>query len=371
MHSICEMKYLFITLYIVAFFCLNLSAQTPVVNREGVIMTFENDSVNIAFNEKYFITDDSCADIIRLGHYNMPERKFNGRFTDVSKLNPEKIIGAGTYDKNGMKEGEFVSYYLNGNLQAKGAFRNNMFNGKWDFYYSSGKPNISFIANGSEIKILNTWNEEGKKLVDNGYGDYESIVEGGLVWKGKLVGGTPDGKWVLHSMSRSEDVLVTEWFKLGEFQKGHNKVGDYEDASHIVLVSTDMLPLIKAENLWVSNEPCYAAQKKNVINARYSKGADQFGEEIRDRLAPVLETMNVSFNEPLEILGKILETGRISFGAPKGDSKLTAPLISALQNLPFLEPARADGKVTQQDMIIIIKVNSSVYSFSYRILPIK
>jgi hypothetical protein len=106
----------------------------------------------------------------------------------------------------------------------------------------------------------------------------------------------------------------------------------------------DILPLINAENLWGSNEPCNATRKKIVINARYPKGADQFGEEIKDRLAPVLEKMNVSFNKPLELQGKILEDGRIIFDASKGDSKNTSPLISALHSLPLLEPTRAAGK---------------------------
>ena len=362
------MKYFFII--IVAFFCLDVSAQIQAVKREAVIKAFEKDSINIAFTENYLITDDSCAAITRLGHYNFQERKFKGRFIDVNRLNLQQIIAAGTYDENGLKDGDFISYYLNGKIQAKGNFKHNMFDGKWDFFYPDGTPKITFVADGNNIKIVNTWNEDGKKIIDNGYGNYESIIGGVLVWKGKLVGGTPDGKWTLQRTIRSEDVLVTERFKLGEFQKGSNQAGEYKDSSHIVLVSMDILPLINAENLWVSNEPCNATRKKFIINARYPKGADQFGEEIKDRLAPVLEKMNLSFNEPLELQGKILEDGRIIFDAPKGDSKNTSPLISALHSLPLLEPARADGKPTQQDMIIIIKLNSSVYSFSYRFLPV-
>jgi hypothetical protein len=81
--------------------------------------------------------------------------------------------------------------------------------------------------------------------------------------------------------------------------------------------------------------------------------------------------MNISFNEPIELQGKILENGRIIFDAQKGDSKLTTALISELHSLPSLEPARADGRAAQQDMIITIRLNSSVYIFSYRLLPIK
>jgi hypothetical protein len=366
------MKYPFITIYITSLLSLNLSAQTLAVKRFGFSRSIGKDSLDISFRHDYFLVEDSCADIIRLCGYNNQERKFKGRFKDVNKSNAEQLIATGSYDVNGLKEGDFISYYLNGNLEAKGNFKRNMYNGKWEFFYPTGKPKINFVANGTEVKILNTWDEQGKKIVDNGYGDYESIIGGTLIWRGKLVGGTPDGKWILHKMHRSEDILVTEWFKLGEFQKGKNQVGEYTDASRIVLVSTDLLSLVKAENLRASSEPCDVARKKYIIPARYPKGAEQFGEEIKERLAPVLNKLNLtSFNEPLELQGKIWEDGRLTFTAKNGDPGVTSTLISGLYGLPSLEPARADGKKVQQDMIITIKYNSSVYSFSYRFLPIK
>ena len=364
------MKFFFITFCLTALLSINVSAQLQNVQRAGYSRALGGDSVDVSFRQDYFLVEDSCADIIRLCRFDRQERRFIGSFKDVSKLNPEHVVATGTYDEKGLKEGTFTSYYLNGKIQARGKFKNNLFHDKWEFFYPTGEPKIVFVANGSEVKIVNAWNEEGKKTIDNGHGDYESVL-GAIVWKGELVGGTPDGKWTAIRMFHPEEVLVTERFKLGEFQKGRNKGGEYTDSSRIVLVSPDLLPLVKAENLWVSSDPCKAVPQKLMVNARYGKGAEQFGEEIGNRLGPVLSRMNISFNEPIELQGKILENGRIIFDAQKGDSKLTTALISELHSLPSLEPARADGRPAQQDMIITIRLNSSVYIFSYRLLPIK
>ena len=353
-----------------ALLAMNASAQLQNVQRAGFSRPLGGDSVDVSFRQDYFLVEDSCADIIRLCRYDHQERRFIGGFKDVNKLHPEQTIATGTYDNKGLKQGAFTSYYLNGKMQARGKFKNNLFHDKWEFFYPTGEPKIVFIANGSEVKILNAWNEEGKKTIDNGHGDYESVL-GAIVWKGKLIGGTPDGKWTAYRMFHPEDVLVTERFKLGEFQKGKNKAGEYTDSSRIVLVSLSMLPLINAENFWVTSEPCNAVPKKLIVNARYSKGTDQFVEEIGNRLGPMLSRMNISFNEPIELQGKILENGRIIFDAQKGDSKIISTLISELKTLPSLEPARANGKAKQQDVIIVIRLNSSVYVFNYRLLPIK
>src|SRR5688500_7831464 len=213
------MKFFFVTICIVAFLHINVSAQVQQVKRAGFSRALGEDSVDVSFRHDYFLVEDSCADIIRLCRYDRQERRFIGGFKDVSKTNPEQIIATGTYDEKGLKQGLFTSYYLNGKLQAKGNFRNNLFHGKWEFFYSTGDPKITFVANESEIKILNAWNEEGKKTIDNGHGDYESVL-GAIVWKGKLIGGTPDGKWILHRMYHPEDVFVTERFKL-EIGRAH------------------------------------------------------------------------------------------------------------------------------------------------------
>ena len=351
------------------FFCFDVSAQMPVSRPQIQIQLIGTDSVVLSYDHRYFLTKDSCADIVRYAHYDVQQQKFTGRFRDVSKANPGQLMAEGGYNEIGLREGDFVSYYANGVLQAKGRFKDGGFDGRWEIFYPTGDPKINFIASDSEVKVLATWDENGKKLVDNGFGNYESMI-GPIVWKGLLVGGQPDGKWVAQRMERSGEELASERFKLGVFQKGKNLSGDYKDASRILLVSAeDLLPFIKAEHFWVSREPCHAAPKKIFISDHYAKGTQPFGEELAVHLTPVLNGLKlVSFNEPIELRGKVLTDGRLVFDAT---DKTAASLKSGLMGLPLLEPARLDWKKVEQEIVIEISYNMSVYRFRYRFLPLE
>lgn len=367
------MKYSIVTFLIATLIAQVAQAQTQQPKREVLIRYFEHDSVNISFTNDYYFIEDSCADIIRLGHYDGYRRKFKGSFVDVSRLNPHQIIAQGSYDETGRKDGHFISYYPNGNPQANGNFEKEMFVGRWNFFYPSGPPKLSFDADSLHIKILNAWSEKGKKTVDNGNGVYESVI-GPIVWRGRLSNGTPDGRWTANRMfGRPEDVLATEIFKNGVFQKGNNSMGVYRDTSHILLASTDLLSLVKGEQLWLASVPCNGVAAKTINGARYAAGAQQFKIAIKDHLEPVLGSLQLSqFAEPIELQGKVLTNGRILLYAGKGiDQKLLPAFSSGLNGLPLLLPATVDGKAAEQEILITIRYNSSVYIFTYSLLAVK
>lgn len=119
---------------------------------------------------------------------------FLANLKDVSQLNPELVLTEGNYTSDGLKDGYFITHYLNGNLQAKGNFKSNAYDGKWEMYYDDGKPKLTFEANGKEIKINDAWDAKGVKIVTDGKGVYR-INLGTIYWKGKLLNGKPDGTW--------------------------------------------------------------------------------------------------------------------------------------------------------------------------------
>ncbi|MCW3107795.1 MAG: hypothetical protein JWQ09_2301 [Segetibacter sp.] len=363
------MKTVFITLYIFAIYSLTTSAQTQAVQRNVWARAYTKDKV--FFSKDYFLVEDTCAEVVRFGAFNPWTKKFTGPFKDISSVNPEGVIAEGSYDDNGLKEGDFKSYYPNGNMEAKGNFTNNVYSGRWDFYYPTGKPKLSFVATGTGIKILDVWNEDGKKIVDNGAGPYESVI-GPIVWSGKLVGGIPDGKWTVGTMYARNNILGTERFRLGQFVKGSNVMGEYTDSSHLLLASPDLLHLTKAEKMWMSNVPCHGTRQAITIYAQPPNGTEQFSNWVAERLGPVLNSSQLnSINEPIELKGKVQEDGRIIFKNTEGnDRRLVSALTTGLNGLGNFTPARADGKIVQQDIIIIIKYNSSVYTFTYRLLPV-
>lgn len=127
------MKILSIALAACIFVCSNLYAQksfiitTKTVKRDINIDFRRKDSVNLSLNGNFELIEDSCAPIIRRGHLELEPKKFMGRFKDVSRANPQLILTEGNYTPDGLKDGSFTSRYLNGNLQSKGDFKNNLF----------------------------------------------------------------------------------------------------------------------------------------------------------------------------------------------------------------------------------------------------
>src|SRR5687768_1126056 len=80
--------------------------------------TIGKDSINLALNHQFNMIEDSCSQVIRYGHMNMFTRKFFGKIKDVSKLDPKIVLTEGNYTADGLKDGYFITHYLNGNLEA-------------------------------------------------------------------------------------------------------------------------------------------------------------------------------------------------------------------------------------------------------------
>jgi hypothetical protein len=192
---------------------------------------------------------------------DLKHRRFVGKFKDVSKSDTTLVVAEGNYSADGLKNGEFVIRYLNGDLQAQGYFKNGNYHGKWTFYsgghivetanfingyydgdfvifYPNGSPQTHMRIRGYNCEILDAWNFKGEKIVDNGNGDY-ALYTGGLNWGGNILNGLPDGFW---GFQVSDKVFGSELFNKGKFIKGHNQSilsnKEYEDKSRINFMPT-------------------------------------------------------------------------------------------------------------------------------------
>jgi hypothetical protein len=366
------MKNIFFTFCFCAFTIIFSNTQL-LQSRNIRIPNLGNDSTNLSLNDEYFLIEDSCAQIVRYGHVNMRKRIFFGPFKDVSKSNPGLVVSEGNYTAAGLKDGDFISHYINGNMQAKGNYKENKFNGRWQLFYPGGKTKLIFDAAGDEIKIVDAWDDAEKKSVDNGNGNY-SVKNGNIVWSGKLNNGTPDGQWnAARELDRTNTILVKEKFKNGKFIKGNGPGGDYTDASHIYLINEADLPFINAENLRISSVPCNGVKRKQIVGAQYKDGFAAFNQKIKDLINPYLSTVDIKpYNVEVEINGEISEKGDISKLAYTGifDEKIASGLIRELSKLPFLEPALVDGKPVTQKIIFKFNFMSGLYRFNYRLVPL-
>jgi hypothetical protein len=331
------------------------------------------DSVNLPLNSDFELIEESCSQITRYGHYNQYQHFFYGPFKDVSVENPKLIITEGAYTLDGLKEGYFTMRYLNGNLQAKGSFKVNHFNGKWEVYYDNGKPKLVFEADSNHIKIIDAWDAKGVRTVDNGKGIYVADL-GGVYWKGKLVNGRPDGTWRARLTDDATNTdRVVEQYKNGLFQHGKGFTGEYNDISKLELAPPELFPFIKVEDMHASAVPCGGIKSKHLVNAQYDNGMQTFTEEIARVITPYLEKVDLkSYQNTFTIDGDIDETGRIVNLAANNalNISIAQGLINQLKRLPKLSPATADGKPIKQRFSITFEFSDGVYKYGYKFLPL-
>lgn len=350
-------------------YCWGAHAQAPGPKRRFIQM-FAADSVHIYYTPTYHLTYDSCATIIRYGHYSFDTHKFTGLFRDVSKSAHEVLLARGGYDKDGLEDGDFSAWYPNGKIQARGNFKQGRFAGMWDFYYPNGKPKITFEPFGEEMKIVNAWNEEGRQVVIDGKGKY-SVVVGAITWRGKIRDGRPDGRWTAaRTYFKQNEVLAIETFEKGLFVEGRNTMGIYRDTSNIRLQPHELLPHLQASRMMPSNDLCAAGSK---AAANYKIGWNKFIGEIGERFLPALTNLALQpLNRPLLLKLKIVEDGRLVFDeADLNEASIVSALRPTLHGFPLFIPASVNGKPVQQSLLIEIKQNASVYWFGYRLLPLE
>ena len=351
-----------------------VQAQPPVnYTRRVSFHTIGKDSINLSLNSKFEMIEDSCAEIIRYGHFNVRERKFIGPFKDVSKQKEGFVLTQGTYTTNGLKTGLFTSFYLNGNLQSKGNYKENKFDGHWEIFYENGKPKLIFDANDNVIKIIDGWDVSGKKTVDNGKGVYNSTSDF-ITWKGKIDNGLPDGTWhAYRTDDATQTAIIDEHFKKGEFTGGKSPGGEYKDVSRIVLVNEAILPYNNTEFLHVSLIGCNGKGFRHIVNAQYSNGTESFSQAIKDAIQPFINATNIrDYEREIVINGTIDINGRI-YDLQAADlfhDTISSGLIRQLRNLPALEPATADGKPVKQKFKITFIFHVGAYRFTYYFLPI-
>ena len=101
--------------------------------------------------------------------------------------------------KNGIKDGPWVSYYDNGQLESKGTYKNDKKEGPWVYYHENGK----LFSKGTY--------KDGKSE-----GPWVSYHDNGQLWsKGTYKDGKKEGPWVDYYKDGTVDYGWTGTFKDG------------------------------------------------------------------------------------------------------------------------------------------------------------
>jgi len=354
-------------------FISKLSAQQT-INRRINFNPIDKDSLNMSLNDQFMLIEDSCAAVIRHARFNFDSRKFHGKFTDVRKDNPVVILTEGYYNAEGQKEGTFTLRYASGNIEAKGNFKNDAFDGKWEVYYDNGKPKLIFEANNGVYTITDAWDEKGSKTVDHGNGTYSAEITT-ITWEGKLANGKPDGTWKMYSSTdKYKNTMATERFKKGEFVKGENQISSYTDASRIVLINKDIFPFVNAERLLIGMPCNMPSVKHTLLNAHYKNGMNSFKGRLTDALTSFFNGRDLSGSEgEFNIVGEINTGGDIVNLTRKGGSSLESiagGIIRIISDLPRLIPATIDGKPVTEGFKLQLNLGHGAYYYNFQFLPI-
>lgn len=101
------------------------------------------------YRDAYYINGMVVADSTAKDYYISGELQFEGH---VAAENPDRLVGLGvwyyrngqkkmqyTHDKQGKIQGEYISYYENGNFKVKTQYKDGLLSGKYLEYYESGK----------------------------------------------------------------------------------------------------------------------------------------------------------------------------------------------------------------------------------------
>lgn len=357
--------------FITAIYCYSATAQNVSVQRNISFKFIDGDSTRLSFNEEFNLIEDSCSQVYRYAHIDVEQKIYTGPFKDVSHADPKLIITQGAYTAKGLKDGPFIINYVNGTLQAKGNFKNGYFDGRWQVFYDTGKPKITFEANGRDIKIIDEWDAKGVKTVDNGNGVYRADM-GFMYWKGKLVNGKPDGKWKSKKASDDSD-FTSEIYKKGEFEKGVTSFNEYTDAPRMVLISPTIFAFTAAERFMISEHPCDGAKSKLITHAHYIGGETSFSEHIAEITSDYFKNIDIkAYDETLKLDGEIDERGDITKLQTHDPFNVNVShgLIARLRYLPKLIPAMIDGKPVKEGFTITYVFHSGSYRFTYRFEPV-
>ncbi|HCW08140.1 MAG TPA: hypothetical protein DGG95_12335 [Cytophagales bacterium] len=97
--------------------------------------------------------------------------------------------------------------------------QNNRPEGDWDFFHENGLPERSLKINNGDTLLTRLIDSDGKILIADGKGTFHGQVayEEGVIAKGKIANGKPDGIWNSNYLN---EIFCTEKFSHGKFVKG-------------------------------------------------------------------------------------------------------------------------------------------------------
>lgn len=119
----------------------------------------------------------------------------------------DTLVSEGMILPGGIFEGEWKTYYKNGQIKAKGPFKNGKKHGKWVFYYPDGKKEQEGSFNENVLSGQWTWYYHNGQIKREEFFNRKGLLEGLVVEydslgnelaKGEYFNGEREGSWFYH-----------------------------------------------------------------------------------------------------------------------------------------------------------------------------
>lgn len=318
-----------------------------------VIRMLGTDTVMFYYSEQWNLVKPVCATVFRISRVDTVKFNFTGKFTDYYTYDSTVAI-EGNY-ANGIKAGKFNIYFPNGQLEQSGNYVNNKKSGIWEYYYPSGIKRQVFDFRDNEILILEFWNEEGMKLVDEGNGQYftyESLEEFKKT-SGEVLNGRKHGTWKNIIVSRNMTTNI-ENYKEGKLLKGKmiSVAGGIEPYKNRTYCPIEFDPtFLRAEKFLAS--ACIRKQQNTWEFSTYPGGRERFMHQISEKL--VLEGSSVK-RGVIKVQMTIDYDGKMTNFIPVSSTGYEWELIRVLRTMDVWTPTKVNGEPTTQAKLVSFEI---------------
>ncbi len=326
---------------------------------DEIIKPINGDTLLFYYDDYWQLVKPACSTIFRIARVDTALPGFIGRFVDY--YSDSTIAAEGNY-KDGKKEGSFSLYYPNGQLEQSGEYKNNYKQGIWNYFYENGDKWQVFDFEKNDVRVLDYWDETGKKLVDSGngiwqgYSDRDEFTE----ISGAILNGYRNGVWTRAIPSKKLTINI-EKFENGRRISGRfNSIQmGYEsykrDTSYC---SVEEQPaFVNAEIFHAA--ACYGASTKSLYGrhnkweeASYSAGMMKYTRDIENGMA---NHRNITGKVRVQVT--INEDGNITDYVALSSIGLEDQLISVLKKMQKWNPAKLNGKPIKSKLVINVSTD--------------
>lgn len=210
-------------------------AQTELPNNFKIgryVEVFGNDSLKVYFNCTGAIYESTCADYYRIGKMDSTMINVSGDFCDYD-MSGHVLLKATIFDNN--LEGMANYFYRDGQVSEAGAYKNNIRDGIWIFYYPNRHVQKIYNYIDGEPLVIEAYTSDGKQTVVDGNGEFETHFSTLLQCdkfyaSGHITNGVKDGSW-LFTDPRFNTIIATEIYDHGKFIKGSSS-GRFDNSAN-------------------------------------------------------------------------------------------------------------------------------------------